>query len=75
VTESIALPRRLKAVDMPNTNKFTIREWLVPPILLPIFFVLLVAAVMLIRWAPRQGPARVVPLGALMLANFCYVAC
>jgi hypothetical protein len=25
--------------------------------------------------APRQGPARVVPLGALMLANFCYVAC
>jgi hypothetical protein len=22
---------------MQNTNKFTIREWLVPPILLPIF--------------------------------------
>jgi hypothetical protein len=33
---------------MPNI-KFIIREWLVPPILLPIFFVLLVAAVAFIR--------------------------
>jgi hypothetical protein len=48
VTESIVLPPRPKAVDMPNT-KFIIREWLVPPILLPIFFALLVAAVALIR--------------------------
>ena len=35
---------------MSNINKFSIREWLVPPILLPIFFVLLVAAAMLIQW-------------------------
>jgi hypothetical protein len=39
-----------KAVDMSNLSKFSIREWLVPPVLLPIFFVLLVAAAMLIQW-------------------------
>jgi hypothetical protein len=33
---------------MSNINKFS-REWLVPPVLLPIFFVLLIAA-MLIQW-------------------------
>ena len=50
VTESIALPPRPQAVDMSSINKFSIREWLVPPILLPIFFVLLVASAMIIRW-------------------------
>jgi hypothetical protein len=35
---------------MSNIGKFSIREWLVPPVLLPVFFVLLVAAVMLIQW-------------------------
>jgi hypothetical protein len=35
---------------MSNINKFGMREWLVPPVLLPIFFVLLVAAAMLIQW-------------------------
>jgi hypothetical protein len=35
---------------MSNINKFSIREWLVPPVLLPIVFVLLVAAAMLIQW-------------------------
>ena len=50
VTESFALPPRPKADDMSHVNKFSIREWLVPPILLPIFLVLLVAAAMLIRW-------------------------
>jgi hypothetical protein len=34
---------------MSNISKSSIREWLVPPVLLPIFFVLLVAA-MLIQW-------------------------
>jgi hypothetical protein len=29
---------------MSDTRKFDVREWLVPPILLPIFFVLLIAA-------------------------------
>jgi hypothetical protein len=28
---------------MSDTRKFDVREWLVPPILLPIFFVLLIA--------------------------------
>jgi hypothetical protein len=35
---------------MSNINKFSIREWLVPPVLLPVVFVLLVAAAMLIQW-------------------------
>jgi hypothetical protein len=35
---------------MSNINKFSVREWLVPPVLLPIVFVLLVAAAMLIQW-------------------------
>ena len=47
--ESLALPPRPRAANMSH-NKFSIREWLVPPILLPIFLVLLVAATMLIRW-------------------------
>jgi hypothetical protein len=50
VTESIALPPRPKAADMSNIYKFSVREWLVPPVLLPIFFVLLIAAAMLIQW-------------------------
>jgi hypothetical protein len=29
---------------MPNTPKFDFREWLVPPVLLPIFFGLLISA-------------------------------
>jgi hypothetical protein len=39
-----------KAVNMSNLGKLSIREWLVPPVLLPIFFVLVVAAAMLIQW-------------------------
>jgi hypothetical protein len=42
--------RDQKAADMSNINKFSVREWLVPPVLLPIFFVLLIAAAMLIQW-------------------------
>jgi hypothetical protein len=34
---------------MSNIYKFNLREWLVPPVLLPVFFVLLVAASMLIQ--------------------------
>ncbi len=29
---------------MSDTRKFDVREWLVPPVLLPIFLVLLIAA-------------------------------
>lgn len=32
---------------MPETSSFNFREWLVPPVLLPIFLVLLIAAVMM----------------------------
>ena len=35
---------------MSSISKFSIREWLVPPILLPIFFALLVASAMIIQW-------------------------
>jgi hypothetical protein len=31
-------------------NKFSVREWLVPPVLLPIFFAVLIAAAILIQW-------------------------
>jgi len=34
---------------MSNISKFNLREWLVPPVLLPIFFVLLIAAAVLIQ--------------------------
>jgi len=50
VTESIALPPRPKAVNMSNFDKFSMRERLVPPVLLPVFFVLLVAAAVLVQW-------------------------
>jgi len=51
VTESIALPPRpKKAVNMSNISRSSVREWLVPPVLLPILFVLLIAATVLIRW-------------------------
>ena len=33
---------------MSNPAKFEFREWLVPPVLLPIFFVLLIAAAVII---------------------------
>lgn len=35
---------------MSNIYKFNLREWLVPPVLLPIFLVLLAAAAILIQW-------------------------
>jgi hypothetical protein len=34
---------------MSNIYKSNLREWLVPPVLLPIFLVLLIAAAMLIQ--------------------------
>jgi hypothetical protein len=35
---------------MSNIYKFNLHEWLVPPVLLPIFFALLAAAAILIQW-------------------------
>jgi hypothetical protein len=35
---------------MSNVQNFSLREWLVPPVLLPIFFALLIATAMLIPW-------------------------
>jgi len=37
-----------RAVKMSNTSKFS--EWLVPPVLLPVFFVLLIAVAVVIQW-------------------------
>jgi hypothetical protein len=34
---------------MSETHRFNFREWLVPPILVPLFFGLVIAAVVLIR--------------------------
>jgi len=35
---------------MSNVSKFNFREWLVPPVLMPIFFVLLIAAAVIAQW-------------------------
>jgi len=35
---------------MAGLQKFDLREWLVPPVLLPIFLALLLAAAVIIRW-------------------------
>lgn len=42
---------------MSDVSKFSVREWLVPPVPLPIVFVLLIAAAMLIQMVvPFGGP-------------------
>jgi hypothetical protein len=35
---------------MPDTQKFDFREWLVPPVLLPISSGLLIAAAVVLQW-------------------------
>ncbi len=37
---------------MPKPSSFNFREWLVPPVLLPIFLVLLIAGAMLFNASP-----------------------
>jgi hypothetical protein len=39
-----------KGGHMSDTLKFDLRDWLVPPVLLPIFFALLIAAAVIIQW-------------------------
>ena len=50
VTESVALPPHQQGGHMSDTLKFDLRDWLVPPVLLPIFFALLIAAAVIIQW-------------------------
>jgi len=35
---------------MSSISKFGLREWLVPPVLLPIFFAFVIAGAVLIQW-------------------------
>jgi hypothetical protein len=49
VTESLC-SRQNKAVDMSNIQKFDLREWLVPPILLPMMFGLVLAGAIILQW-------------------------
>ena len=35
---------------MADTQKFALREWLVPPILVPLFLGLLIAGAVVVRW-------------------------
>jgi len=49
VTESLR-SRHNKAVGMSNIQKFDLREWLVPPILLPLLFGLIVAGAVIVQW-------------------------
>jgi hypothetical protein len=50
VTESVALPPQPKGGYMSKIPAFNFREWLVPPVLMPVFLVLLIAAAMVIQW-------------------------
>jgi hypothetical protein len=50
VTESMCSRLNQAGGPMPDTPKFDVREWLVPPVLLPIFIVLLVAASVVAHW-------------------------
>jgi hypothetical protein len=40
----------MQAVQMPESPKSSFREWLVPPVLLPVFIGLLVAASAVTHW-------------------------
>jgi hypothetical protein len=50
VTESLGLPPQPNRRSNADIQKFTLSEWLVPPILLPIFLGLLIAAAVIVRW-------------------------
>jgi hypothetical protein len=50
VTESIALPPQPSRRSDVRYPKFDFREWLVPPVLLPVFFCLLIAAAPVLQW-------------------------
>lgn len=49
VTESLC-SRQNKAVNMPDIQKFDLREWLVPPILLPLICGLVIAGAIIMQW-------------------------
>ena len=49
VTESLR-SRHRKAVSMSDIEKFDLREWLVPPIMAPLFFGLIIAGAIIIQW-------------------------
>ena len=49
VTESLR-SRHRRAVSMPEIQKFDLREWLVPPIMVPLFFGLIIAGIIIIQW-------------------------
>jgi hypothetical protein len=49
VTESMCSRLNPAGGPMPNTPKFDFRGWLVPPVLLPIFLGLLIAAAIVIQ--------------------------
>ena len=49
VTESLH-SRHRKAVSMSEIQKFDLREWLVPPIMVPLFFCLIIAGIIIIQW-------------------------
>ena len=58
VTESVALRPFKKGGPKCRTDRFNIREWLVPPVLLPIFFgLLIVAAIELFSGSPPRRTA------------------
>jgi hypothetical protein len=43
-------PHPTKGGHMSVAYKFNLREWLVPPVLLPVFLALLIAVAVIIHW-------------------------
>ena len=52
MTESVRAPASTKGGQMSKSSSFNFREWLVPPVLLPIFLALLIVAAMLYNQNP-----------------------
>jgi hypothetical protein len=49
VTESLR-SRHRTAVSMSDIEKFDLREWLVAPVMVPLFFGLIIAGATIIQW-------------------------
>jgi hypothetical protein len=43
-------PATKRAVSMSTIQKFKLHEWLVPPIMVPVFFGLMIAGAVIIQW-------------------------
>lgn len=52
MTERLVLPPKQKAAMMSKSSPFNLREWLIPPVLVPILLALLVVGALLYKTSP-----------------------